>query len=107
MFGPGFPWCVPWLEMITPRIKTLCRYHAARTSFTRFIPVRSPDQASGMWRRYYRSWAELTLDQMGPEPVRIVPELERFVPPAQVIDKQVYSPLASWGAGWPPDRDRH
>lgn len=34
----------------------------------------------------------MTLENLGPEMVDLVPALARFVPPARVLDKHVYSP---------------
>jgi nicotinamidase-related amidase len=34
----------------------------------------------------------MTIDQIGPEMVGLVPELAQFVPPARTFDKHVYSP---------------
>jgi nicotinamidase-related amidase len=34
----------------------------------------------------------MTISHLGREMVQLVPELKRFVPPARVIDKKVYSP---------------
>jgi nicotinamidase-related amidase len=34
----------------------------------------------------------MTLDRLGPEMVDLVPDLARFVPPARICDKHVYSP---------------
>lgn len=92
LFGPGYPWAVPWLERILPAVEALCSLHPHRTVFTRFIPVARADEANGTWARYYRRWAAVTLDQIGPDAVRLIPTLERFVPPARTVDKRVYSP---------------
>lgn len=92
VFGPGYPWAMAWMECVLPRIEDICGYHPARTVFTRFIPVDRPEQACGTWRRYYDRWAEVTAERLGPDPLRLVAGLERFVPPAEVIDKWVYSP---------------
>jgi nicotinamidase-related amidase len=96
LFGAGSPWAVPWLERVLPAIESLCGAHPRRTVFTRFIPANRPGEARGTWARYYRRWADVTLDNIGVDAVRLVPALERFVPPAQVVDKRVYSP---WGEG--------
>jgi nicotinamidase-related amidase len=45
-----------------------------------------------MWARYYRRWAEVTLANIDPTLVELMPSLARFVPPAKVLDKRVYSP---------------
>ena len=34
----------------------------------------------------------MTIDELGPEMVGLVPDLEQFVPPAHKFDKHVYSP---------------
>jgi hypothetical protein len=34
----------------------------------------------------------MTIDQLGPEMIALVPELARSVPPARTYDKHVYSP---------------
>lgn len=96
LFGPGYPWSVPWLERVQPAIAAICARHPASTVFTRFIPAARPGMGQGTWRRYYRRWAAVTLERIGTEAVRIVPALERFSPPARVIDKSVYSP---WSEG--------
>ena len=45
-----------------------------------------------MWRHYYARWGSMTIDQLGPEMIGLVPELARYVPPARIFDKHVYSP---------------
>lgn len=92
LFGPGYPWAVPWLEKVLPAIASLAARNPVRTVFTRFIPVRHPGEGLGTWARYYRRWASVTLEAIGEDAVRLVPELERFAPPAHVVDKRVYSP---------------
>lgn len=92
LFGPGSPWAVPWLGRVVPVIERICARHAGRTVFTRFIPADRPGEGAGSWARYYRRWASVTLSEMAPDAVRLVPELERFVPPALVLDKRVYGP---------------
>lgn len=34
----------------------------------------------------------MTIDQMGPDMIGLVPDLMKFVPPAKTFDKHVYSP---------------
>ena len=45
-----------------------------------------------MWRHYYERWGSMTIDQLGPEMIGLVPDLSKFVPPARTYDKHVYSP---------------
>ena len=83
---------MPWMRRVLPVIGKIASHHPAETFFTRFIPAEHPGQGQGMWRRYYERWASMTTDRLGHEMVQLVPELRRFVPPAEVIDKHVYSP---------------
>lgn len=92
LFGPGYPWAVPWLEKVLPSIESLCAHRPERTVFTRFIPAARAGEGRGTWARYYRRWASATLEEIGADAIRLVPALERFVPPAGVVDKRVYSP---------------
>lgn len=45
-----------------------------------------------MWAKYYTRWASVTLENIDPHLVELLPSLARFVPPARVLDKKVYSP---------------
>ena len=92
MFAEKTDWHMPWLERVLPKLVAISEAQAERTLFTRFIPARAPGHGVGMWRHYYDRWASMTIDQLGPGMTEIVPELARFVPPARVWDKYVYSP---------------
>jgi nicotinamidase-related amidase len=92
MFLPGSPWGTPWMEHVLPAIEELVARHSERTVFTRFIPMPSPEEAPGTWKRYWNKWRPLTLSHLEPAAIDIVPSLARFVPPARIVDKQVYSP---------------
>jgi nicotinamidase-related amidase len=92
IFLPGKPWGNPWMERVLPAIEELSAKHARRTIFTRFIPARDVDAAPGAWKRYYRKWESLTLNHVDPACIELVSSLARFVPPATVVDKRVYSP---------------
>lgn len=97
IFGPGYPWAMPWMERVTPAIEQLCEQHAERTLFTRFIPAARPGEGRGTWRRYYQRWADITFENLEADAVRLVPALERFAPPAKILDKHVYSPWTEGG----------
>lgn len=92
LFAPGGPWAVPWAMKVLPAIEELAARHPGRTVFTRFIPAARPGQGRGMWGQYYRRWAEVTLERIDPGLVELMPPLARFVPPAKIVDKSVYSP---------------
>lgn len=92
LFAPDGPWAVPWAAKVLPAIEELTARHAARTLFTRFIPAVRAGEAPGMWAKYYTRWASVTLENIDPHLVELLPSLARFVPPARVLDKKVYSP---------------
>jgi nicotinamidase-related amidase len=73
-------------------VERITQRHPTETIFTRFIPAAHPGDGVGTWRRYYRRWASMTIERIGAEMIELVPELARFVPPAETIDKFVYSP---------------
>jgi nicotinamidase-related amidase len=92
LFSPGGPWAVPWSEKVLPVIAKLAQLQQRRTVFTRFIPADRPGDGQGSWARYYKRWASVTLANIEPTLIELVPALSRFVPPAHVVDKRVYSP---------------
>ena len=101
MFADGTEWHTPRMRRVVPNVERLVRRDPARTLFTRFVPARNAAAAQGAWRRYYERWHAMTLDELDPAAVELVPELARFVPPAVVFDKATY-------AAWPDgalDRD--
>ena len=92
LFAPGEDWGLAWLPKVVPKIASLCAVDPSRTVFTRVIPARRPGEGQGRWRSYYCRWANLTLEERGRPLIELVPELSGFAPPADVIDKPVYSP---------------
>jgi nicotinamidase-related amidase len=92
LFAPDTDWGLAWMPRVLPAIEAICAAHAERTIFTRFIPARRPGEGRGTWARYYRRWASMTLEEIGADRVELMPELARFVPPAECLDKRVYSP---------------
>ena len=92
IFAQGTEWKMPWLDRVLPNILSITSTHSEKTVFTRFIPAHKPGQGVGMWRHYYERWGSMTIDQLGPEMIGLVPDLAKFVPPARTYDKHVYSP---------------
>ncbi len=97
MFAESTEWHTPWMNKVRPVIARIARHMADRTIFTRFIPARRPGDATGMWRRYYERWSSMTIERLGTEPIELLPELAELVPPAEIIDKPVYSPWLAPG----------
>jgi nicotinamidase-related amidase len=92
LFAEDTEWKMPWMERVLPSIVALVAAHPAQTLFTRFIPAPKKGQGAGMWRHSYERWSMMTIDNLGPKMIEVVPELARFIPPARIFDKYVYSP---------------
>ena len=75
-----------------PAVEALVDMRPAWTVFTRFMPPYSEEEAFGAWKIYYQKWAGMTRAQMAPKLLDLVPSRARYIPPAAVVDKTVYSP---------------
>lgn len=92
LFAAGTDWHTPWMTRVLPVVERLVAARPDRTVFTRFIPARRPGEGNGTWRRYWERWSSMTLEALPPEAVELIPSLARFTPPAEVVDKRLYSP---------------
>jgi nicotinamidase-related amidase len=92
LFAEDTEWKTPWMQRVLPEVRRIVEAHAPETIFTRFIPAERPGNGHGTWRRYYERWASMTLERLGRDMVELVPELARYAPPAEILDKRVYSP---------------
>ncbi len=92
MFAEGSRWAMPWMSRVLPQVVTLADAQPERLCFTRFIPLRHAAEGRGTWRRYYERWPDMTRDELAGEMLDLVPPLDRYAPPAPVIDKHVYGP---------------
>jgi nicotinamidase-related amidase len=78
-------------EKTLPSVARLAAHAPARTLFTRFIPPANASEANGTWHTYYKKWSNVTRDRLESDAIELVPELRKYVPPANVIDRMVYS----------------
>ncbi|WP_342108326.1 cysteine hydrolase [Methylobacterium sp. SI9] len=92
MFAESTDWQTPWMPRVLPHVCRLAEAHPERTIFTRFIPAARPGEGRGTWATYSQRWAGMTRERLDPDLIDLVPDLARFVPPADVVDKDVYSP---------------
>jgi nicotinamidase-related amidase len=94
LFGPGGPWATPWMPRVLPIVTEIAARKPEQTVFTRFIPPQRADEMPGMWRRYYEKWRDVTRENLDPSLLELIEPLDRFAPPAAVIDKTRYSAFA-------------
>ena len=95
LFSPDGPWPTPWMTRVLPVVEALVERAPRKTIFTRFIPPVRPEDMPGRWVAYYSKWREVTREKLNPALLELMPSLKRFVPPAVVIEKAVYSAFAA------------
>ncbi len=94
VFSSEGVWPTPWMDRVLPIVAEIAGRHAERTIFTRFITPVHADEMPGMWRPYYRRWAQATRQTIHPDLLELMPPLKALTPPAVVIDKMRYSAFA-------------
>lgn len=97
MFAETTDWQTPWMNRVLPQVCRLAATHPERTVFTRFIPAARPGEGRGTWATYSRRWAGMTRERLDPGLIDLVPDLARLAPPAEIVDKTVYSPWLETG----------
>ena len=97
LFALDTPWHTPWMARVLPVVTRIAEHHPAQTVFTRFIPPDRPDQMPGSWQRDYERWRDLTRERIDPELLELAAPLRALAPPADVIDKRIYSPFLEPG----------
>jgi nicotinamidase-related amidase len=95
LFAEKTPWHTPWMLRVAPAVERIAARHAGRTVFTRFMPPRRAEDMRGGWRRYYARWRDMTLAEVDPRLLALLPPLQRLVPPAAVVDKRGYAAFAA------------
>jgi nicotinamidase-related amidase len=91
LFGPDGPWHTAWMEHVLPMVVKIVERAPARSIFTRFIPPPTAEDAKGRWRAYYKKWEDVTRLSLDLSLLDLMPALQKYVPPAKIIDKSVYS----------------
>lgn len=97
IFAPGGLWATPWMERVLPTIVSIVARCEARTVFTRFVTPENSQDRPGQWQSYFRRWYQATRRHLPSSALELVPSLNRFVPPAAVIDKLAYSAFSNPG----------
>ena len=92
MFAEATEWQMPWLERVLPKH----RFDYVSPLRKNDLYANHPRPETGPGRRHVaallRRWRSMTIDELGPEMIGLVPDLAKFVPPARTLDKHVYSP---------------
>ncbi len=91
LLAPEGPWPTPWAEPALECQVGLIERRPAATFFTRFIPPKTPEDMPGAWKRYYEKWREVTREFIDPQLLDLLEPLQKYVPPACVVDKTRYS----------------
>ncbi len=94
IFRRGGVWETPWMERVLPVVIQIASQTAERTIFTRFITPETIQQSTGQWKVFYKKWERATRQHLAANQLDLIPELARFVPPALVVNKPVYSAFA-------------
>jgi nicotinamidase-related amidase len=99
VFAEDTPWHVEWMDRISEEVEAVVQGDPARCIFTCFVPPKSVEQAPGAWRAYYEKWPMMTQQSLAPELIGVIPALSRYIPPARIFRKSVYSPWQHGGLG--------
>lgn len=95
LFSSDGIWPTPWMARVLPSVIRLVEHAPERTAFTRFLTPQSTFELAGMWCAYYQKWPQATREHLDERLLDLMPELQRFVPPAAVFDKPVYSAFSA------------
>ncbi|MFM9844440.1 MAG: cysteine hydrolase family protein [Dongiaceae bacterium] len=97
VFADHADWGAASTHEILPQIARIAGHRPGRTLFTRFLPPKSLPDLPGQWRAFYRRWPQMLAKNGNTALFDLLPVLKRFVPPAKVVDKLVYSAFEAPG----------
>jgi|RhiMetdeSRZDD1v2_1073273.scaffolds.fasta_scaffold281731_3 nicotinamidase-related amidase len=95
MFSEATKWASPAVGQVLPAIMEICSYAAQRTIFTRFLTPPNLSAARRHWCHFYEESSSMLAENIKTEQLEIVPALRRFVPPARMVSRYVFSAFAS------------
>ena len=95
MFALETKWASEAIWNALPAIMKICGQYAPSTAFSRFICPKDLSETSGQWTRFYADAEGMLCGNMDPSMMDLLPELKRFCPPARIVDRKVFSAVAS------------
>jgi nicotinamidase-related amidase len=75
LFSDEGVWPTRWLTRVLPNVIALAEHAPPRTIFTRFVPPRFAEDATGQWRLYYSKWPEALRNHLDPRLLELLPSL--------------------------------
>lgn len=97
LFAEDTQWASPVVYDIAPRVCRISAHAPHLTLFTRFLTPKHVEDAQGQWQIYYRHWQSVLTSNLAPDYLDLIAPLQRFTPPARVIDKYVHSAFEAPG----------
>ena len=95
MFALETKWASEAIWRALPGILKIGERYASKTVFARFVCPRDLSETTGQWTRFYADAEGMLSNNLHPSMMELLPELMKFVPPARIVDRKVFSALAS------------
>jgi nicotinamidase-related amidase len=95
MFSRDTRWASPAVTNVQNAVDAVCERYALFTAFTRFLTPRTIEECGGQWKVFYRNCPDMLAGNLPAGSANIIDSLRRFIPPAIVVDRYVYSAFSS------------
>jgi nicotinamidase-related amidase len=95
MFALETKWASDAIWSALPAILEISGRYTSQTVFTRFICPRDLGETCGQWTRFYADAEGMLANKLHPSMMDLLPDLAKFIPPAKIVDRKVFSALAS------------
>jgi nicotinamidase-related amidase len=95
MFALETKWASEAIWRALPAILEISGQYTSQTVFTRFICPRDLSETAGQWTCFYADAEGMLSSKLHPSMMDLLPELAKFIPPAKIVDRKVFSALAS------------
>jgi len=95
MFALETKWASEAIWRALPAILEISGRYTSQTVFTRFICPKDLSETAGQWTRFYADAEGMLSANLHPSMMDLLPELAKFLPPAKIADRKVFSALAS------------